>query len=502
MNINGFAQKKDSLEYTKFYHENGKVSSEGTLRNGVPDGYWKSYHINGNIKSEGNRLDEKLDSLWKFYTEDGVLFVSITYKDGVKNGPRITYKDGVKTKKEIFIEDKLEGNTEFYFTDGSVSKRIPFENGRENGLGFEYDTAGTIVTLLTFKTGVLTKKRQINRYDQSGKKISTWMEFHPNMRIKWEGSYTDDLKHGYFKYYTSKGDLIKTERWIMGVLQEPDSDTEKLEIRKQINPETGKISHVGSYLQGKKEGVHRAYDDDGNVIGGGIYSAGFLLAEGITDDQGRRQKHWKFYYQTGELKEEGGYRDGKKHGKWTYYFMNGKVEQEGRFSNDRPVDLWVWYHSNGEVWREAEYMNGFLDGNFIEKDSLGNTLAKGKFVEGFRDGDWFYQVGSVRRIGKYFDGERTGEWIHYYTVNDEVRFKGSYINGMPEGRHTWYYDNGQVEIRGIYRGGRKEGIWEFFNRTGIRYLTITYENDEEVEYNGSKISYGKRYDKRLEEAEQ
>ena len=41
--------------YNKFYYDNGKVSSEGTMRDGKPDGYWKTYSQNGIIKSEGNR---------------------------------------------------------------------------------------------------------------------------------------------------------------------------------------------------------------------------------------------------------------------------------------------------------------------------------------------------------------------------------------------------------------------------------------------------------------
>ena len=39
-------QDNDSLKPAVYYFENGKVSSEGTLRNGKPDGYWKSYHRN------------------------------------------------------------------------------------------------------------------------------------------------------------------------------------------------------------------------------------------------------------------------------------------------------------------------------------------------------------------------------------------------------------------------------------------------------------------------
>jgi hypothetical protein len=29
--------------YNKLYYANGKLSSEGTIRDGKPDGYWKTY---------------------------------------------------------------------------------------------------------------------------------------------------------------------------------------------------------------------------------------------------------------------------------------------------------------------------------------------------------------------------------------------------------------------------------------------------------------------------
>ena len=68
----------------KFYHANGKVSSEGTMLNGKPDGYWKTYYENGILKSEGNRKNFQLDSIWKFYSQEGALVSEFNYLDGKK----------------------------------------------------------------------------------------------------------------------------------------------------------------------------------------------------------------------------------------------------------------------------------------------------------------------------------------------------------------------------------------------------------------------------------
>ena len=61
LNVN--AQEKEVKDgFTKYTYSSGKVSSEGFIKNGKPDGYWKTYYENGIIKyfSENNRR------LWVF----------------------------------------------------------------------------------------------------------------------------------------------------------------------------------------------------------------------------------------------------------------------------------------------------------------------------------------------------------------------------------------------------------------------------------------------------
>src|SRR5688572_3990193 len=61
--MNGFKQF--------FYPGDKVVSSEGTMVNGRPDGYWKAYYENGKMKSEGTRTNGSVEGVWKFYNEDG-----------------------------------------------------------------------------------------------------------------------------------------------------------------------------------------------------------------------------------------------------------------------------------------------------------------------------------------------------------------------------------------------------------------------------------------------
>ena len=101
--LNSFAQEKIKDGYKKFYFSNGQISSEGLIKNGLPEGYWISYYPNGIIKSEGNRVASLLDSTWIFYSELGNIQSKINYKQNKKFGFQITYSDSCNVIKEEYF---------------------------------------------------------------------------------------------------------------------------------------------------------------------------------------------------------------------------------------------------------------------------------------------------------------------------------------------------------------------------------------------------------------
>lgn len=493
------SQTQDSLVFSTYYYDGGTKSSEGFLKDGQPEGYWKSFYPNGQIKTEGNRVNYLLDGPWNFYSEEGKKIVEINYKAGNKNGPRKSYQNENVVRIDNYFEDNIEGFSKQFFPEGQLKRELPYKKDKKDGQGFEYDQEGRIITLLNYKADVLTKKRNINQIDELGQKQSTWMTFYKNRALKIEGPYINDLKNGYWKYYTSKGNLIKVEKWIMGVLQENAEEVAKINIIQKLNPKTGELAFKGSYRNGKEEGVHRIYDDNGNVISSMIYENGIVLFEGIVDDQGRKQGPWKEFYPTGELKAKGDYKDNLKIRKWEYYFLNGKVEQVGSYVRGRAEGEWIWYHNNRQVLRQEEYVDGFKDGTFIEYGDTGNVITKGNYIEGLKDGDWIYQQNDYREKGKYFDDLRTGDWTHFQEKDGKeiIVFSGGYENGQENGLHVYYFQDGKVKRRGKYSGGNKEGIWDYYLKNGKKLISIEYAAGIEIKYNGEKISYGRRLDREL-----
>ncbi|MCX6285390.1 MAG: toxin-antitoxin system YwqK family antitoxin [Bacteroidetes bacterium] len=489
------AQKNDTVMkdgYRKFSYPDGKLSTEGLIREGKPDGYWKSYYENGKMKSEGNRKDFEIDSLWKFFNEDGKLILEINYKKGKKNGIRTSYLDK-ETIRENYKNDIKDGYTRYYYQDGRIKLEIPFVKGVEQGFGKEYATDGTIITLTEYKKGFIVDRLRINRRDKNNLKQGKWFLFYENGNIKQEGTYLDDKKDGYFKDYTETGDLLKISKYLMGELQPEAEEIAKLKVKNEYYPD-GKLKLSAMYRNESPEGIWREFKPDGTIEKSLMYHNGVITGEGNVLDDGNKDGPWKEFFADGTLKSEGNYVDGKPVGDWKYYHLNGKTEQIGKFNKQGiPEGKWKWFYEDGKLLREENYRNGLRDGLLSEYDDEGNLIEEGEFVDGEEDGPWFYLTGNDYVKGTFRDGLRTGVWYTYSLVRNAEKtdsllmFKGNFIDDLPDGKHIWFWDNGKVHDEGLFVMGKKEGDWIINNSDGTLFLVITFKDGVETRFDGVRI---------------
>ncbi len=482
-------QEANPNGYNKFYYENGKVSSEGMMRDGKPDGYWKTYSQTGIIKSEGNRKIFQLDSVWKFYNEVGKLAFEFNYKQGKKNGLKKTYdtKDGFLITAENYENDVKQGNTIVYYKDGKVKQTIPFLNGREDGAGLEFAPDSTIITFTQYKMGFVQREEKINRRDANKLKQGTWKEFYPTGVIKNEATYSDDKINGYFKEYSPKGSLVNTTKYVNGVIQNNAPELAKIDVRTEYY-EGGIVKTTGTYKDGVAEGIHREFSPEGKVIAAKMYADGVLTGEGILDTAGRQQGPWKEYHPNGQIKSQGEYVNGKRIGEWVFYHPNGKIEQKGKYDKKgKAQGAWKWYYETGTILREENYRNNLQDGTMTEYGDSGKVITKGEFIDGLKEGEWMLEMPDYLEKGNYKADRRDGEWKHYYTSTGKLRYVGKFIDGVPDGEQTFYYPNGKVKQTGKYAGGTKEGEWKFYDESGYLFLTILFKNDIEIRFDGIKV---------------
>lgn len=481
----------------KIYYPNGQVSSEGTIIDGKPDGYWISYYVTGVKKSEGKRTKFMLDSTWVFYNQSGELIEEINYQLGVRSGYALKYsydnpeRPGMKTliSKELYINDKKEGNSYYYYNTGELKESVYYSNGRKQGSAREFDKDSTIITVLQYNNNYLVSRERINRTDSEGNRQGTFKEFYEDGSLKKEENYLDNELHGYFREFDETGELLLAMRYERGaVIEEIDEEAKEIIDFKRTYDDQGRIVFSGAYFEGIPRGIHRFYDTTGTIINAYIYNEkGVRLSEGIVDEQGIKKGKWIDYYRSGKTKAVGSYLNNRRNGQWIYYFENKQIEQKGSFIGGRFDGEWIWNYPNGTTWRVETYFNGREDGHSVEYSIEGKIISEGNYTDGEKDGQWIVDVGDHKEEGSYIIGLREGKWIYYF-ADGTKKFEGNYLQGNPDGLQIYYYPSGAIREEQYYKRGLRERIWRKYDEEGNTFMTITYKNDKEHRINGIKVN--------------
>jgi len=481
---------------TKFYYDNGKISSEGMMRNGKPDGIWVSYYPSGRIKSKGKRTNFLLDSVWMFFDEMGQLTEEVSYLKGKKSGFFIRYQGVIKNdslkrmilSKELYLNDKKEGQGFYYDNKGRIENIIRYKGGKKHGLSRWFNADSLIQTLYKYHNDFLIDREFINQYNDQNLKQGLWKKLYDNDNIMLEENYKNGVLNGYYREYSKRGQLLVSKFYENGnEVKRVDSDEIKIEIINKYN-DNGKIIASGGFIKNTPVGIHRKYTENRSIINTTEYNnSGQLLSDGITDEKGQKDEHWKFYFRTGELRSEGNFINNVRQGVWKFYFPNGQLEQTGTFRNGKEDGLWTWFYDDGSLRREENYYRGLEDGASVEYEKNGSIIAQGDYIEGLKEGMWYYHVGDHTEKGAFKAGEKDGIWEYFY-LNGNKKFSGAYIQGYANKKHRYYYEDGKIKEEQFYEMGRKERSWRKYDELGNITMTTTYLNDKIVKINGIKIN--------------
>ncbi len=482
-----FAQTQS--EFKTFYYPNGLKSSEGTLIDAKPNGYWYTYYENGNKRTEGNRSNFELDSLWIFYNEQGKIQTTIEYHQGKKNGWKQSYNDSVLLFKEYYKNDLKEAWSYTYYPNGKLQSEYFFDNGKQDDFSYRYsDIADTLISEISlFKQGVLLKKESINTSNVSGKKEGVWKWFYNNKVLKAEGCYSNGLLHGYYKTYDNTGKLKEISKYENGVKVENAPELAQVEMHQEYFPNK-KVKSSGAYLNNKKEGAQRFFDEEGKIIATKFFKGGEEISEGLASLTIHKNGEWNELYDNKQIKVLGNYKNDVKTGTWIYYFNNGQIEQSGAYNDKgQAIGDWKWYYNSGKILRSETFENGVEEGILTEYAENGSVISKGLFAGGLKEGFWIYEMGAYKETGAYKEDLKEGIWKHSYTDNGKTRFEGAFKMGNAAGRHKYYYPSGNLKCDGLYVGGMKNGDWNYYNEAGEIEKIITFRNDEEYKINGLKL---------------
>ncbi|WP_299221747.1 hypothetical protein [uncultured Aquimarina sp.] len=244
------------------------------------------------------------------------------------------YDNGKIKIKGFIVDNTLIGDYIEYYKNGEIKTQGEFKD-------CQYETNHTKIYIAGCGVG--------NNLDiRKGKKHGEWKDYYENGTLKSKCNYFCGLRQGNYFYYRENGKLD----WI-------DFYTADKEMGTQEFYENGLLSKNStySYLYSKHDGhdlkatVETEYYEDGSV----------KIQRTIKELQGDIEKEsFKEYYPNGFLKTESEIIDLDKNGVYREFYENGNTKYEGIFKDDKPIDKQYYYNLKGEVVKIETWKKGII----------------------------------------------------------------------------------------------------------------------------------------------
>ena len=310
----------------------------------------------------------------------------------------------------------------------------------------------------------------LNQTDPKGRKQGAWAKNWPSGKLRYEGTFKDDLPVDTFKHYSEEGHLTTFQ------IYAPNGIDSRA---KHFHPD-GSLMAVGKYSGKEKDSIWTYYDSEGRTRKVEQFQAGTLHGEQVTYfDNGQPSERSNFengtitgvrktWFPSGMLASEENYVNGLAEGKSTVYFPSGKKELEGNMVRGERDGTWMHFNDDGSLHVKLIYQKGVL-----VKETRENGIFKEYFPDEKPKAEFSYKNGKLD--GPFVEFNNDGEWITKQVPADPVS------GAKPDVERVLH---GQTKKReGKYKGGELDGEVREYDETGKLVKVKKYEAGVEL---GSK----------------
>lgn len=208
----------------------------------------------------------------------------------------------------------------------------------------------------------------------------------------------------------------------------------------------------------------------------------------------------KEFYQSGQLKAEVNFDNGKVNGQLKVYFESGKVAEISNWKNDSLNGLAKYYYDNGVLYQEANYKAGRLNGEqntfyengnlktsllykdgllwqaTINHDSIGNKLDEMTMTNGTGVLNIYYPSGVIKSVTEFKDGKPNGKSVWYFE-SGKAQAVFYLVAGKKDGKLITFHENGKPAKESFYKDGFIIGTEKAFNVNGVLISEVNYKEE-------------------------
>jgi len=152
----------------------------------------------------------------------------------------------------------------------------------------------------------------------------------------------------------------------------------------------------------KAEGNYKDGEFNGKYIN--YNNKGIKIEEG-TFVHAKKEGETKIWYENNQLKMTGFYKNGYRDSLWTFYYPNNIKQEEGYFKKDNKVNIWKSWYDNNQLEEEKKYEDSTIYTlNFWNKKGEQTiTNGNGKYIT-------YFENGNINFKGQFKDGLKDGLW--------------------------------------------------------------------------------------------
>lgn len=214
----------------------------------------------------------------------------------------------------------------------------------------------------------ISAQTPINQLNSKGKKEGVWKKYDDKGNLVYVGQFKNDVPVGEFTYYHTNGKIKSKTLFIEGphivrttIFDQQGNksaegkfvDQDKDSIWNYYNSK-GTLIHTESYKLGVKEGVWRTYSAQ----------TGILLQE-CSYKNGQLHGKYTTYFTDGKVSTRIDYMDGKMHGVCESYYPEEKIYTKGYYTQGQKNHNWDTYDEKGRIRKTVEYKNSRIVKTYI-----------------------------------------------------------------------------------------------------------------------------------------
>ena len=213
------------------YYPDGTLELRGNWRHGLPEGEHQRFHATGKLSETSSyRNGQRLDGPVQTFDENGKPSTNYTLRDGKMEGEMLTYfPDGSISSRSAMKEGKYNGLTTNYHPDGAVRGTMTLRNDLPTGEALEFYPDGKVQSRQQYgdKGGLLSLQRYSpqgvlvleRRWDAQWREQGTSRSWYESGKPEQAIEYVNDRRDGWSRSWHEDGSLKSECRYVAGQAQ-------------------------------------------------------------------------------------------------------------------------------------------------------------------------------------------------------------------------------------------------------------------------------------------